>query len=102
MHKMMVKYAGKQLSTATKALIMVHGRGGSAEDILSLTSHLDVHEYALIAPQADGNTWYPFSFLVPPSQNEPSLSSSLAVLKQILDDVSNNISTMNIYFLGFS
>src|SRR5581483_6685898 len=86
-----------------KALILVHGRGGRAGDILFLADELNVGDYALLAPQATGNSWYPYSFLMPPAQNEPWLSSALDVLKQLVADVNAaGISTENIYFLGFS
>ena len=82
---------------------MLHGRGGSAEDILSLASYLNVKDFSLIAPQATDNTWYPYSFLAPPSQNEPWLSSALNILKELLTDLtSQGIATHNIYFTGFS
>jgi phospholipase/carboxylesterase len=103
MHKKNIVTGGKKLADATKALIMIHGRGGSAEDILSVATHLDVNEYALVAPQAANNTWYPFSFLAPPEQNEPFLSSALAVIKETVDDIiAAGIGADNIYFLGFS
>jgi phospholipase/carboxylesterase len=95
--------AGAPLSQADKALILVHGRGGRAGDILFLADELNVGDYALLAPQATGNSWYPYSFLMPPAQNEPWLSSALDVLKQLVADVNAaGISTENIYFLGFS
>ncbi len=95
--------AGKNVKDAAKVLIMLHGRGGSAEDILSLASRLQVKDFALLAPQATGNTWYPYSFLAPPAQNEPWLSSALLLLKEMVDDLINEgVSTENIYFLGFS
>jgi phospholipase/carboxylesterase len=103
MHTKKIITAGKPLKEANKALIMVHGRGGSAEDILSLSEYLNVKEYVLIAPQATNNTWYPFSFLVPPSQNEPWLSSALLLLTEAVTDLNNaNISSGHIYFVGFS
>ncbi len=103
MHKKEFITAGKDLKTASKVLIMVHGRGGSAEDILSLTDHLHVKDFALLAPQATNNTWYPYSFLAPASQNEPWLSSALNILKEIVADLeAKGIRKANIYFLGFS
>jgi phospholipase/carboxylesterase len=103
MHTKKIITAGKPLKEANKALIMIHGRGGSAEDILSLSEYLNVKEFALIAPQATNNTWYPFSFLVPPSQNEPWLSSALLLLTEVITDLNNaNISSEHIYFVGFS
>jgi phospholipase/carboxylesterase len=95
--------AGKNLSEANKALIMVHGRGGSASDILTLAQHLEVDDYALLAPQANQNTWYPYSFLALPSDNEPSLSAALATLAETVKEVEEaGIAKENIYFLGFS
>lgn len=103
MHQKHIITAGKDLQENSKVLIMLHGRGGSAEDILSLATYLDVQDFALLAPQATGNTWYPYSFLAPPAQNEPWLSSALQVLKETVDDLNNKgIPSRNIYFLGFS
>jgi phospholipase/carboxylesterase len=95
--------SGTPLKEATKALIMIHGRGGSAEDILSLSEYLNVKDFALLAPQARDNTWYPYSFLAPVSQNEPWLSSALSLVKETLDEITTEgISSENVYLLGFS
>jgi phospholipase/carboxylesterase len=103
MHKKQLITAGKKLEDASKVLIMLHGRGGSAEDILSLAGHLDVVDFALVSPQATNHTWYPYSFMALPSENEPWLSSALSLLKEIVDDLrSKGIKSENIYFLGFS
>ncbi len=103
MHKKNIITAGRELNATSKVLIMLHGRGASAEDILSLSSHLDVKDFTLLAPQATNNSWYPYSFLAPPSQNEPWLSSALKLLKELLDDiVSKGVPAANIYFAGFS
>ena len=103
MHQKNIILAGKEIAPANKALIMLHGRGGSAEDILSLSSHLAVNDFTILAPQATGNTWYPYSFLAPPSQNEPWLSSALGLLREIVDDLlDKGVPVENIYFAGFS
>ncbi|MFL5740310.1 MAG: alpha/beta hydrolase [Flavisolibacter sp.] len=103
MHQKNIVTAAKELTAASKVLILLHGRGGSAEDILSLASHLDVNGFSLFAPQATNDTWYPYSFLAPPEQNEPWLSSALKLLKELVEDLlSKGIQTQNIYFLGFS
>lgn len=103
MHQKHVLVKGKKLGEADKVLIMVHGRGANAEDILSLAAHLNVEEYTLMAPQATGNTWYPYSFLAPTVNNEPWLSSALEVLGSILKEVNESgITSSNTYFLGFS
>lgn len=103
MHTKNIITAGKELTRDSKVLIMLHGRGGSAEDILSLASYLDAKDFTLLAPQATNNTWYPYSFLAPPSQNEPWLSSALNLLKELLDELNaKEIPSQNIFFLGFS
>lgn len=91
------------MTPGSRVLIMIHGRGGSAEDILSLSSYLDVKDFTLLAPQATNNTWYPYSFLAPPSENEPWLSSAVNRLMEITGDVlQKGVPSENIYFLGFS
>ncbi|RYZ26213.1 MAG: phospholipase, partial [Sphingobacteriales bacterium] len=103
MHTKNIYTAGKSLGEAKKALIMVHGRGGSAADILTLADHLEVDDFALLAPQADQRTWYPYSFLAVPADNEPFLSSALSVLADTVKEVEDaGIAKENIYFLGFS
>ncbi len=95
--------AGKSLDEADKVLIMIHGRGGSAEDILTLAEHLTVQNFALVAPQAPGNTWYPQSFLAPRNNNEPSLSRALGTIKATVSQLEEaGFTTGQIYFLGFS
>lgn len=103
MHKKNIQTAGKSLKEAEKALIMVHGRGADARDILGLATHFNVSDYALLAPEATNNTWYPYSFMAKPEQNEPWLSSALDLLKDAVDEVAEQgITAENIYFLGFS
>ncbi len=103
MHKKNIVTSGKELTPTGKVLIMLHGRGGTAEDILGFASHLDVKEFSLIAPQATNNAWYPYSFMAVPAQNEPWLSSALALIKGIVDDLyQKGIPAQHIYFTGFS
>jgi phospholipase/carboxylesterase len=103
MHTKNIVTAGRPLSEAKKVLILLHGRGADANDILSLSAYLNVKDYALIALQATNHTWYPFSFMVPPAQNEPWLSSALSLLQeQVVDLNKAGIASENIYFAGFS
>lgn len=103
MHTKQIIRTGKQTGEATKALVMIHGRGGSAEDILGLANYLPVKDFALFAPQATNNTWYPYSFLAAPNDNEPWLSGALALVKDTVAEVeASGIKPGNIYFLGFS
>ena len=103
MHQPTIHAAGQPLATATHVLILLHGRGGSAADILSLASHLQVADFALLAPQAVQKSWYPNSFLAPPVQNEPWLSVALATLFDLVGSLEKQgIRKENMYFLGFS
>ena len=103
MHQKHVLLKGKKLGEAEKVLVMLHGRGATAEDILSLAEYLKVSEFTLLAPQATGNTWYPNSFLAPPYTNEPWLSSAISLIDDITDDINDNgIHDSNIFYLGFS
>lgn len=103
MHEKRVVTAGKPLTEAKRALILIHGRGARAEDILGLGAELNVSDFAWIAPQASNYTWYPYSFMAPVKQNEPWLSSAIQVLRDIVSDVNKTgISDEHIYFAGFS
>jgi predicted esterase len=77
--------SGAALEEASGAVVLLHGRGGSAEDILGLSQDLYVPGLAYLAPQAAGHTWYPYSFLVPLERNEPWLSSALQKVSDTLE-----------------
>jgi len=95
--------AGEPLDTAQAAMMMVHGRGASAADIISLTEFFDVTGFVYLAPQAAGYTWYPYSFLSPIERNEPYLSSALEVLATVLRHVKKaGIPAEKTMLLGFS
>jgi phospholipase/carboxylesterase len=105
LHQKDFRYDGKPVEEAKKVLIMLHGRGGFAEDILGLADHLkiDLEEFALIAPEAYNNSWYPLSFMAPVEQNQPWLNSALELLAELEMELNQKgISSENIYFFGFS
>jgi phospholipase/carboxylesterase len=79
-----VLQAGAALEEADLAVVLLHGRGGSAEDILELGSAFHLPNVAYCAPQAAGHTWYPLSFLAPRKANEPYLSSALAKVDSVV------------------
>jgi phospholipase/carboxylesterase len=88
---------------AKAAVVLLHGRGGTAEDILSLAGVLAVPDLAYLAPQAPGSTWYPLSFLAPIDQNEPSLSRALATVGGVIDTVAQSgIAAERVVLMGFS
>lgn len=98
---------GAALGKAHRAMILIHGRGGSAADILTLARFFetdnDPNSTAYLAPEATMNTWYPNSFLAPLASNEPALSSALQVLRETLDRVqAHGIPAERTYLLGFS
>src|SRR5690349_13157549 len=98
-----VLVAGEELARARGAVVLVHGRGGSAEDMLALAREWQTAGLALLAPQAAGNTWYPYSFLAPLAQNEPALSSALATVDAVLARVTAaGIPAERTVLLGFS
>lgn len=103
MHQKKIVTAGIDIKKASKVLVLIHGRGGSAEDMISFSEYLSVNDFALLAPEATNNIWYPYSFLSPPKHNEPWLSSALALLEDVLNDIIKaGISADNIFFSGFS
>ena len=102
MHKYEIIEAGKPLEKAEKAIILLHGRGASAHDIIGLASHFIDDSFYIAAPQATNSTWYPYSFLAPESQNEPWLTSAVNIVKNLLKNIKNHLSSSKIYLMGFS
>ncbi|HEY4010228.1 MAG TPA: dienelactone hydrolase family protein [Acidobacteriaceae bacterium] len=98
-----VHSTGVPLKEAKGAVVLLHGRGGSAEDILSLAGPLYAEGVAYLAPQAAGYTWYPNSFLAPREANEPFLSSALAKIGSVVASIeAAGISRDRIAIAGFS
>ncbi|HSJ88919.1 MAG TPA: hypothetical protein VK909_17025, partial [Anaerolineales bacterium] len=95
--------AGAKLEEASSALLLLHGRGSTADDILSLATYLDFPTFAYLAPQAEGYSWYPNRFIAPVEQNEPYLSAGLAKIEAIVKEVeSHRIGVDKIFIGGFS
>ncbi len=98
-----VLQAGQKLADAAGAVILLHGRGAPAEDILSLSEQFDLPDVAWLAPQAAGHTWYPYSFLSPIAQNEPWLGSALRKVEETVEQaVRAGIPRERIVIAGFS
>ena len=76
---------GAPLENAKAALILVHGRGATAESMMPLAEAFGSADIAYLAPQATANTWYPYPFLAPLQANEPWLSSALAVIWALVE-----------------
>lgn len=96
--------AGAAPSSARAAVILIHGRGASADDILSLSDHLTGgDDVAFFAPQARGGVWYPERFLVPTVRNEPHLSSALSVVGGLVEDLASaGVPAERVVVAGFS
>src|SRR5687768_9708317 len=97
--------SGPRSEDAAGTLILIHGRGATAESILSLLPELELDDIAVaaLAPQAAGNTWYPYSFLAPLDANQPYLDSALRKVEKIVSDLlSRGIDSERMALLGFS
>ncbi|RYY38108.1 MAG: phospholipase [Sphingobacteriaceae bacterium] len=95
--------AGAPPANARGALVLLHGRGGTAQNIISLANELDVKDVALYAPQASNQSWYPYSFMADESQNQPALDSALKAVGELVQKIeADGIPADKIYFLGFS
>jgi predicted esterase len=94
---------GAPLDRARLAVVMVHGRGASAESILSLAPALAVDDVAFLAPQAGGGQWYPYGFMAPIAQNEPGIGSGMRAIARVLDAVAAaGLPAERTLLLGFS
>lgn len=103
MHTARFHKAGLPLERAEKVMIMLHGRGATAGNIVGLAPQLALEGFALLAPEATNNTWYPHSFMAPPEHNEPWLGSALSLLERMESDlVRDGFAPDAIWFLGFS
>jgi predicted esterase len=98
-----VRTAGVPLREANAAMVMVHGRGATADSILTLAPALDTPGFAYLAPQAGGNTWYPQTFLAPIQSNEPGITSGMQAIEDVLSQVTAaGIPRERTILLGFS
>lgn len=97
---MTVLHAGAPLETAQTAVILLHGRGSNARDIISLASQLELPGVAFTAPEAVGGSWYPLRFLEPQARNEPFLTQALELVKAVMRQT--GLGQSSIALLGFS
>ncbi len=102
-HQKQIITAGTPLAQAKGALVMLHGRGGTARNIISLASDFNLADFAILSPQATNQSWYPYSFMAPVEENQPALNSALEVIGQTVEDIiAAGIPADKIYFAGFS
>lgn len=98
-----VRTLGAPLAQAAAAIVLLHGRGASAEDILGLAGEMYDERIAYLAPQAADHRWYPYSFMAPVAENEPWISSALAKVAAVVQlAVDGGASPEHIFVCGFS
>jgi phospholipase/carboxylesterase len=102
MHAKKLLEGGVPLKDAGRAIILIHGRGAPAEDIMSLASYFDDGSTYFVAPEATQYTWYPKSFLMPEEQNQPWLDSAINLLSSLISELEEQIPAHQIYIMGFS
>jgi phospholipase/carboxylesterase len=83
-------------------MILVHGRGASAQDIMTIAAEVQHPGFAYLAPQAAGNSWYPNPFTGPLEDNEPFLSAALDMLAGLVERVEATVALQRLILLGFS
>src|SRR5438309_9588653 len=101
-HGQRVLAAGEPVASARAAMILLHGRGASAEDIMTIASEVQHPGWAYLAPQAVGNAWYPNPFTAPLESNEPYLSAALDMISKLAERVEPTVPAQRIMLLGFS
>jgi predicted esterase len=101
-HGQRILEAGEPLATARAAMILVHGRGATAEDIMTIAAEVQSPGFAYLAPQAANNAWYPYPFTAPIESNEPYLSAALEMLAGLLQKVIESVPAERTVLLGFS
>lgn len=97
-----ILYQGPLITNASKALILLHGRGATAQGMLGLADRICDDNFYVAAPQATYNTWYPYSFMEEEKRNEPYLSSSIQEVKDLIDQTAKYIPKQKIFIVGFS
>ncbi len=95
--------AGADPARATAGVVMLHGRGGSAADILGLLDHAGLPDVAAVAPEAPGNSWWPVSFLAPAATLEPFVAAGVAAAMAAVAELeAAGLPRDRIWLLGFS
>lgn len=95
--------SGPIAGEARGALVLVHGRGGTAAEIIRLSAALGADHLSIFAPQATNNSWYPYSFLEKESLNQPALDSAIGILDKLVNEIiSSGVAKEKVILAGFS
>ena len=97
-----ILHKGAIITKASKAIILLHGRGGTARSILTLAERLCDEHFYIAAPQASNSSWYPYSFMAEEKLNEPFLTSSVQAVQQLIDQTAKHIPKDQLFLMGFS
>lgn len=98
-----VQYKGVPVKSAERAVILIHGRGSDAEEILKLADDIWLPDTCYIAPQSDGDVWFPYSFRSPFIKNEEAVFNAFSKLKFIFSEIKDaKIDSDHVYIIGFS
>jgi phospholipase/carboxylesterase len=101
-HGQRIVQAGEPLNSARAAMILLHGRGASAEDIMTIASEVQSPGWIYFAPQAAGGAWYPNPFTAPIESNEPYLTAALDMISNMVERIEAHVPAQRIMLLGFS
>src|SRR5207247_8051930 len=101
-HGQRVLQAGEPLTAARAAMVLLHGRGASAEDIMTLAAEVERLGWAYLAPQASRDAWYPNPFTAPLESNEPYLSAALDMVSKLVQRVEAHVPAQRLIPLRFS
>jgi len=98
-----IAMSGAALENADQVIILVHGRGATAQSMFSLGQLFATEKTAFLAPQASENTWYPYSFMADEQLNQPYLDSALTLLNHIVERlIKQGFDASQISLIGFS
>ncbi len=101
-HGQRIVEAGEDLGSARAAMVLLHGRGATAEDIMTIASEVQRPGWTYLAPQAAGNAWYPHPFTAPLESNEPYLGAALETISRVVERVESRVPAQRLVLLGFS
>jgi predicted esterase len=101
-HGQRIVQAGEALASARAAMVLLHGRGATAEDIMTVAAEVQQPGWAYLAPQAAGSAWYPNPFTAPLESNEPYLSAALEMITNLVERVEAAVPAQRMILLGFS
>src|SRR5690348_6287493 len=101
-HGQRIVEAGDDLRSTRAAMVLLHGRGATAEDIMTIASEVQRPGWTYLAPQAAGNAWYPHPFTAPIEANEPYLSAALETVSRVVERAESRVPAQRLVLLGFS